>query len=28
AQGRALYTSLGWSVHCPYATAVMPDSVP
>ncbi|MDR6849533.1 GNAT superfamily N-acetyltransferase [Sphingomonas sp. BE270] len=28
AQGRALYTSLGWSVHCPYATAVIPDAVP
>ncbi|MBP2276372.1 MULTISPECIES: GNAT family N-acetyltransferase [Sphingomonas] len=28
AQGRALYTSLGWSVHCRYATAVIPDAVP
>lgn len=27
-QGRALYQSLGWQVHAPYATAVIPDSLP
>ena len=27
-QGRALYQSLGWQVHAPYASAVIPDPLP
>jgi hypothetical protein len=25
ADGRALYASLGWQVHCPWSTAAIPE---
>jgi hypothetical protein len=25
ADGRALYISLGWQVHCPWSTAAIPE---